>query len=279
MQQLKDIATNYGEFDFDCGQFTRGYVYSSYNDKDIFGNQCPLTGMVFPLQAPSGYTNYNVRVAVLYPGGVAFSRDGGNNWIPLNVTSALPSQQPIELPHSAFYNAAVNASGNSSLYIALEGKGVKRVDGPFATLGSFILTICLPCVNPNFVGLLNPSVGVVSNGQLIPLTLGADGYYHGNLLFDTAKVSTISYHFMINGQSTTDVSYALSSQDKSTGVITVNESLAISSVVNGRGSTVVARPASAASAKAARSRRSRSSASGRQLTTSSSGQSASRWVR
>jgi uncharacterized protein (TIGR03437 family) len=227
--QLKDIATNYGEFDFDCGQFTRGYVYSNYNDKDIFGNQCPITGMFFPLETPS------VRVAVLYPGGVAFSRDGGNNWIPLNVTNAQPSQQPIELPHSAFYNPAVNASGNSSLYIALEGKGVKRVDGPFATLGSLILTVCVPCVDPNLAGLLNPSVSVVSNGQLIPLTLGADGYYHGNLLFDTAKVSTISYHFTINGQSTPDVSYALSSQDKSTGVITVNDSLAISSVVNGAG--------------------------------------------
>jgi uncharacterized protein (TIGR03437 family) len=225
--QLKDIATNYGEFDFDCGEFTRGYVSSKYNDREILGDQCPMTEMVFPPGAP------NIRIAVLYPGGIAFSRDGGSRWIPLNATNAQPSQQPIELPHSAFYNPAVNASGNSSLYIALEGTGVKRVDGPFATLGSLLLTVCVPCVNPGLIGLLNPSVGVVSNGQLIPLTLGIDGYYHGNLLFDTAKVSTIAYHLTINGQPMPDTTYTLTAADKSTGVVTLNDSLAITSVENG----------------------------------------------
>jgi uncharacterized protein (TIGR03437 family) len=88
-------------------------------------------------------------------------------------------------------------------------------------------------VNPGLIGLLNPSVGVVSNGQLIPLTLGIDGYYHGNLFFDTAKVSTIAYHLTINGQPTPDTTYSLSAADKSTGVVTVNDSLAITSVENG----------------------------------------------
>jgi hypothetical protein len=126
--QLKDIATNYGEFDFTCGAFANGP--SNYGDKEIFGNQCSMTEMLFPPGLP------NVRFAVLYPGGVAFSGDGGKTWMPLNATNAQASAQPIELPQSAFYDPNVNAAGNSSLYVALEGKGVKRIDAPFASLGS-----------------------------------------------------------------------------------------------------------------------------------------------
>ena len=66
---------------------------------------------------------------------------------PLNATNSQPSQQPIELPQSAFYDPSVNAAGNSSLYVALEGKGVKRIDAPFATLASMpqcgIMTGCI----------------------------------------------------------------------------------------------------------------------------------------
>src|ERR1700691_1049761 len=129
VQQLKDIDTNYGEFDFTCGAFANG-PNTSYADKQIFGNQCSMTEMLFPPGLPQ------VRFAMLYPGGVAFSGDSGKDWIPLNATNALPSQQPIELPQSAFYDPNVNAAGNSSLYVALEGKGVKRIDAPFATLAS-----------------------------------------------------------------------------------------------------------------------------------------------
>jgi hypothetical protein len=126
--QLKDVANNYGEFDFTCGAFANGP--SNYADKEIFGNQCSMTEMLFPPGLPK------VRFAVLYPGGVAFSGDGGNSWMPLNATDAQASAQPIELPQAAFYDPNLNAAGNSSLYVALEGKGVKRIDAPFATLGS-----------------------------------------------------------------------------------------------------------------------------------------------
>ena len=126
--QLKDIATNYGEFDFTCGAFANGP--GNYNDKEIFGNECSMTEMLFPVNQPQ------VRFAILYPGGIAFSGDGGNTWLPLNATNAGAGSQPIEMPQSAFYDPTVNGAGNSSLYVALEGKGIKRLDAAFATLGS-----------------------------------------------------------------------------------------------------------------------------------------------
>jgi len=95
--KLKDIATNNGEFDFACAS-SSGAPSSAYRDKDIFGNQCPLTDMYFSREAP------DIRVATLYPGGVAFSNDGGLTWTSLDINSADPSMQPIELPHSAFYD-------------------------------------------------------------------------------------------------------------------------------------------------------------------------------
>ena len=130
VQQLKDIATNHGEFDFTCGAYPFANGPSNYNDKEIFGNECSMTQMVFPAGQPQ------MRFAVLYPGGIAFSSNAGNSWIPLNATNAQASQQPIELPQAAFYDPTVSAAGNSSLYVALEGKGVKRIDAPFATMTS-----------------------------------------------------------------------------------------------------------------------------------------------
>ena len=82
--KLKDIATNNGEFDFACAS-SSGAPSSAYRDKDIFGNQCPLTDMYFSREAP------DIRVATLYPGGVAFSNDGGLTWTSLDINSADPS--------------------------------------------------------------------------------------------------------------------------------------------------------------------------------------------
>lgn len=151
--QLSQIATNYGEFDFTCGAFANGP--SNYQDKDIFGNQCSMTEMIFPPSQPQ------MRFAILYPGGVAFSGDSGNTWQPLNATNAAAALQPVELPQSAFYDPTPNASGNSSLYVALEGRGIKRIDAPFVTLGSGIQA------PPTFQALNTQPIFVLgSNGNL-----------------------------------------------------------------------------------------------------------------
>jgi hypothetical protein len=125
---LNDIATNHSEFDLSCGEFVSGPNYSIL---DVFGQECSLTSMLFP----PGQSK--LRFAVLYPGGVAFSRDGGATWMDLNIANAMgKSLQLMPMPHSAFYDPNLNAAGNSSLYVALEGRGVIRLDAPFATLGS-----------------------------------------------------------------------------------------------------------------------------------------------
>lgn len=53
------------------------------------------------------------------------------------------------------------------------------------------------------------------------------------MLFDTANVTSLSYHLTVNGQPTPENTCALSENDKSTGVITLNESPSVSSVLNG----------------------------------------------
>ncbi|MGA7414779.1 MAG: hypothetical protein WBW33_30195, partial [Bryobacteraceae bacterium] len=161
VQQLKDIATNSGEFDFTCRDVGTGN--SRYGDKEVFGNQCSMTEMVFPPGRPQ------MRFAVLYPGGVAFSSNSGEGWISLNATNAQPSEQPIELPQSAFYDPGLNSAGESSLYLALEGKGVKRIDARFAQMVSSpanpVCTASIDCLRELTISCTGPNVGVSFNGN------------------------------------------------------------------------------------------------------------------
>ena len=154
---------------------------------------CSMTQMLFPPGLPQ------LRFAILYPGGVAFSGDGGDSWIPLNATNSQPSQQPIELPQSAFYDPSVNAAGNSSLYVALEGKGVKRIDAPFATLASMpqcgIMTGCVSTTNWSYsMTCTGVDVGIVYNAGCTDLSGERRNCYAG-----------------FNGQSTVQVSWSGSS--------------------------------------------------------------------
>ena len=124
--ELKDIATNHGEFIFDCGDFAFGS-----GGGGIFQAACPLVDVNFNRDHPE------IRVAALFPGGIAFSRDYGQHWIPLHVTNADPFGSPpvydlIEMPHSVFYDPEPNVLTNApSIYLAVQGRGVIRVDGPF----------------------------------------------------------------------------------------------------------------------------------------------------
>jgi hypothetical protein len=202
--QLRDIATNYGEFDFACGQF----AFGTYADKQIFGNECPMTQMVFVRDHPE------VRIAVLYPGGLAYSRDGGGDWIPLNVTNELPAAQPIELPHAALYDGRINPAGNSSIFVALQGKGVMRVDGPFATLEAAEIKF--------HAGFLRaPGIVMAQStqlGQTIQLQRGSDGTYDGSMLFDSRKINSFSVQITINGSPAETISHVLTTDEVRRGV-------------------------------------------------------------
>jgi hypothetical protein len=218
MPDLNGIATNHGEFDFDCGSFVFGTVYQ---DKQIFGNQCPLQGVVFRRENPE------FRVAVLYPGGVAFSRDSGMHWIPLNFTHADPSQQPILPPMSAYYSAnydpspTVNPDRLSSLYVALEGRGIWRIDGPFSTLtGVSVVFACPTCSTPG-PAASNVSVMVSPLGTTLQLYLGADGLCHGTILVDSAKTSSLNLTFLVNGAAVQTLTHTLTAAEMANGVAAV----------------------------------------------------------
>jgi len=214
---LKDVATNHGEFVFDCGSFMSGPYptapFSGSNPNLLFQAECSMTGMVFVRDQP------NLRVAVLYPGGVAFSRDSGANWIPLDVTNASPADQPVELPNSAFYDPTPNPiTGDTSLYIALEGKGVKRVDGPFARLEAGRLTYCPSCVPNPAAAVRSVRAYVPVLDESIPLRLGIDGIWRGDVLFDSGKLPALDYYFMVDGQRTAVFHHRLTHDEAESGV-------------------------------------------------------------
>jgi hypothetical protein len=141
------------------------------------------------------------RFATLYPGGIAFSRDSGHSWMSLDVTNADPNQQPIELPQSAFYDWRPNMLGNSSVYVALQGKGVKRIDGRFATLQQGTFKFCPSCVTSISMGEPhNVSVHVNTLDMDVPLRPAPDGLYQGSILFDVAKLRTLDYYFIVDGR-------------------------------------------------------------------------------
>ena len=207
---LKNIATNYGEFDFDCGDFGAG---TKYRDKQIFGNECPLADVVFVRDAPE------IRFAILYPGGVAFSRDYGVHWMPLNVTHAKWWEQPIELPHSGFYDPLPNFGGDTSLFIALEGKGVKRVTGPFPRLQGGALVYCPTCQADGFGDSLSSvSAYILTLDQSIPLRLDADGYWRGDVLFSYGEVRAIDFQFIADGNRTRIFHHEVSDDERASGV-------------------------------------------------------------
>lgn len=121
---LEHIATNNGEYRFDCG-------WSS--GSPFFGWTCSLGWMAFTQAQP------NIIVAALYPGGVAYSNDNGKTWKQVaNATSDSPqipaAQQNLRrLPISAWYDPNP-VTGTPSIYVAIHGKGMIRVDGDFDTL-------------------------------------------------------------------------------------------------------------------------------------------------
>jgi hypothetical protein len=129
---VKDPVTNQATFRFDCGYLGnpntpgRGQGVST----GFFANACVLGDVAFDRNQPS------VRVAALYPGGLAFSPDAGATWIPLDVTDGNPAtaNDLMELPISVFYDGESTSNGMATIYVALRGPSLKAVTGPFPTL-------------------------------------------------------------------------------------------------------------------------------------------------
>jgi len=215
-KDLTDFATNYGEFRFDCGAPAR-------NDErrgrmNVFANGCGLQSMVFDRDHPE------IRVAALWPGGLAFSRDAGKHWMPLDVTnSGHFSIELHQLPFSVFYDPQPNpATKAPSIYIALNGGSIKRVDGPFPSLESGLIEICPTCLSSP-IGNKSQVVAVFDAlDARLPLHQDHDGFYRGRLLFDSAKVSTLTYHFEVDGHPTASISHPITDLERNAGVITLS---------------------------------------------------------
>jgi hypothetical protein len=132
------------------------------------------------------------------------------------------------MPNSAFYDPTLNIFGTSSLFVALEGKGVERIDAPFATLGAASVVWCPVCGpigtgSGGAAGLV--SVQISPLGTTIPLRLDPDGMYRGSAVFDMATVGTLRYQFNIDGQTTKVFTHVVSKAEKETGIATLTNAL------------------------------------------------------
>ena len=159
---LTDVATNHGEYAIGC-HGSRGNTTGS----SPFTNSCSFSWMAFDPFAPK------VRVAAMLYGGIAFSRDGGYHWMTLDVTdnNHFLSDNLTGAVVSVFYDGETRLPGllssNSVIYAALMGKGLIRVEGPFATLESLEFSI-----QP--ASAMNVSVVVTTLSDTIQLRKGSD---------------------------------------------------------------------------------------------------------
>ena len=188
-QALTDIATQYGTFLTDC-------PFEDFSNNGVFANGCTLRNMYFDDANP------NIQVAVLQPGGIALSRDHGQSWIDLDVTHTgaglqdLFDTEPLQTASDAFYDDHNNpATRSPSLYIALNGAGVHRIDGPLDSLtGAQYNVRCDRCRTVLAVDLLNRLT--------IPLRPFPDGTFHTTELLNLGGTKHFTYRFEIDGRET-----------------------------------------------------------------------------
>jgi hypothetical protein len=177
--------------------------------------------MVFPRE------HLNHRFAVLVPGtGVAFSRDDGHNWIPIDITTRGIPLQPIPTffqPRGAFYDDQPQPrTGHTSLYVSLRDSGIVRIDAPFASLG-MARARCQICGGPpdSHFELVNE----VTNVRM-PLHRDASGQYEVSEAFDASRVSGLRYRIESGTRLVQRFEHALTSAERESGTVRLGESAA-----------------------------------------------------
>ncbi len=218
---LTDMATNHGEYRIGCHGSRGGGSASS-----PFTNGCSLSDMAFDVFAPK------IRVAALWYGGIAFSRDGGHHWMALDLTdnNHLVSNNLTQQVASCFFDGETHGTGTKKppipgpdqhIYAGLAGQSIRSILGPFKSLESLNFTYKSTTINPTHVSvnILNPPLH-----QTIPLYLDKDGggAFRGSLLFDWKKVLTVNYQYVVDGMLIAPESHTLTVDETTDGVADVS---------------------------------------------------------
>ncbi len=168
-------------------------------------------------------------------GGIAFSRDSGVHWIPLevNYNNHFLSDNLTSGVEDVFIDAETQLPGlpanDQIIYAALHGQKLLRIEAPFRTLEAVNFAynpFGTPCASkPLGTEKASQCISVVipTLGQTIELYKDPDGFFEGSALFDlsTLSSSTLTYYFVVNGTKTASDTYTLNSVDKSNGVAIV----------------------------------------------------------
>lgn len=209
--ELTRIATHYGEFRFACG------APADPETAGVFNHACPLAAVLFVYDHPE------IRIAVLHPGGAAFSRDAGRHWI-----SLAEAFGPLDKPIGAYYYETLDAASQrqTSLYVNTLGRGVLRLDAPFPRLFGVDFTVRAPSGTTG-VAVLDPAGGPPTTLALDP----ADGLFHGTRVY--TQDDGVDFRYELRpapggqpGSATTSVIHRpISSAEAEAGVATITETL------------------------------------------------------
>jgi hypothetical protein len=181
---------------FGCADSDTGPPYLPY------ARGCALSGMSFDPFNPT------LRVATSEFGGLAFSRDSGSDWMPLNVTNNVASaDSPLtEQVNSAFYYYP-----KQTIYAALHGGSILSVTGPFPVLEQMTL-IYPPSAATRVL------VNVSPMGLWFWLTKDSDGSFSGTFLFDSSKYKQLTVAFATAPFTSQQMTYTLTAAELSSGV-------------------------------------------------------------
>lgn len=123
---LTNLAHARGRFRMACGDGLGDQVRVTQTANGAspgFRYQCTVEAAAFDPFHPAR------RFVVLDPAGVFFSRDAGSHWV------RLPGTSQIDRPTQAFFDPTPNpATGDGSLYVALHGHGLIRLDAPWSRI-------------------------------------------------------------------------------------------------------------------------------------------------
>lgn len=217
-QTLTDIATNHGEYRVGCTAGSGGRGTSTATSP--FTDGCSLSGMAF-----DPFTGV-VRVAAMFYGGIAFSRDGGRHWMALDIThnNHLNSNDLNQIVTSVFFDGETHGKPSKKkspipgpdqrIYYGLKGQSLRMVLGPFLDLES--LNFSLKVAGSHVVDVYTATPSFTHTVHLYRNT--AAGEYRGSLLYDYKTAASVNFEYTVDGVPGYKGSHVLTAAEKKDGV-------------------------------------------------------------